>query len=159
MSKNNYPLYSDEYFMAFAIEEAKKGIEREEIPVGCVIVINNEIVARSHNMNRSKDCNLYHAEMIAISEACERLGRWSLLDATMYVTLEPCIMCSGAIIQSRIKRLVYGSNADRFDSCEYILDAFNLKSNHKVDIQGGVLKEKIEKMMKKFFIDLRQNKK
>lgn len=157
--KEKYPLYSDEYFMNEAIKEAKKGMKDGEIPVGCLIVVNSEIVSRSHNMNRERDCNLYHAEMIAIDDACKKLGRWTLLDATIYVTLEPCIMCSGAIIQSRIKRLVYGANEDRFGSCENILNAFELKSNHKVDITSGVLKEDIEEMMKKFFIDIRQNKK
>ena len=149
---------SDEYFMSIALEEAKKASDEGEIPVGCVIVIDDEIIARSHNMNRQKECNLYHAEIIAIEDACQKIGRWALLDATIYVTLEPCIMCSGAIIQSRIKRLVYGVNEDRFGSCNEILNAFELKSNHKVEISSGVLENEIELLMKEFFVNIRQNK-
>jgi len=144
--------------MQIAIEQAKLAFQEEEIPVGCVIVLNNEIIAKSYNRNRQRDCNIYHAEMIAIEEACQKVGRLGLTEATMYVTLEPCLMCCGAIIQSRIKKLVYGVNEDRFGACESVLNTFELKSNHKVIVQSGICKEEIEELMKKFFIQMRSKK-
>lgn len=146
---------TDQEYMLLAIEEAKIGAREGEIPVGCVIVLNDEIIAKSHNQNRARDCNLYHAEIIAIEEACKNCGRWKIQEATMYVTLEPCLMCSGAIIQSRIRRLVYGTKEERFGNCDGSINAFELKTNHHVEITSGICKEEISEMMKKFFMDLR----
>ena len=149
---------NDIKYMLLAIEEAKKAAAIGEIPVGCVIVIDDEVIVQTHNMNRTRDCNLYHAEIVAIDETCKKLGRWSLLDATMYVTLEPCLMCCGAIIQSRIKRLVYGVKEERFGACESVLQAFELKNNHKVEVEKGICKEEIEALIKDFFNELRKTK-
>ena len=109
-------------------------------------------------MTRENDCNICHAEILAIEDVCKRYGRWCLLDATIYVTLEPCLMCCGAIIQSRIKKLVYGVNEERFGACESIIKTFELKSNHKVEVEKGICKEEIKDLMQNFFAQLRKEK-
>lgn len=144
-------------YMNEAFKEAKKAYEINEVPVGCVIVYNDEIIARAHNKRHNLKCSLYHAEILAIEEACKRLGKWILSDCTMYVTLEPCLMCSGAIIQSRIKKVFYGVNEERFGCIHEAFDHFSNKQNHKVDVESGLLKEEIEELMKKFFKELRQD--
>lgn len=148
----------DRDYMLVAIEEAKKAYDAGEIPVGCVIVLDDKIIAKAHNMTRENDCNICHAEILAIEDVCKRYGRWCLLDATIYVTLEPCLMCCGAIIQSRIKKLVYGVNEERFGACESIIKTFELKSNHKVEVEKGICKEEIKDLMQNFFAQLRKEK-
>ena len=106
--------HSDEFFMKQAIKEAIKASLIDEIPVGCVIVKDNKIIARGYNKRETNNNSLAHAEIIAIDKACKKLNSWRLDDCKMYITLEPCIMCSGAIIQSRIKELVYGAKDERF---------------------------------------------
>lgn len=150
----------DKYFMEEAIKEARKAYKIGDVPVGCVIVINGEIVARSHNLRHNFKNSLFHAEMIAIHKACTKLNRWILDDATLYVTIEPCLMCSGAILQSRIKRLVYGNSEPKFGCVESVMNVFdNEKFNHKVEITKGICAEEISQMMKEFFKELRKNKK
>lgn len=151
---------NDIFYMQEAIKEAKKAYKIGEVPVGCVIVVNDEIVAKSHNLRHTFKNGLYHAEMIAISRACKKLSRWILDDATIYITLEPCLMCSGAIIQSRIKRLVYGTKEPKFGCAGSIIDVFsNNDFNHQVEVSDGILKEEISQMMKDFFVELRNSKK
>ncbi len=151
---------SDEIFMQEAIKEARKAYKIGDVPVGCVIVINNEIVSRSHNLRHNFKNSLFHAEMIAIHRACTKLNRWILDDATLYVTIEPCLMCSGAILQSRIKRVVYGREEPKFGCVESVMNVFdNNNFNHKVEITKDICGEEINKMMKEFFQELRKSKK
>ena len=149
----------DIYYMNEALKEAKKAYELAEIPVGCIIVHNKQIIARAHNMRHNLKCSIYHAEILAIKEASRVLDRWILDDCIMYVTLEPCLMCSGAIIQSRISKVVYGLSEERFGCIENTFEYFRNKQNHNVEISKGVLKEEIEKLMKDFFKEMRIKKK
>lgn len=150
---------NDEYYMKEAIKEAKKAYKLNEVPVGCVIVIDNKIIARAHNLRHNKKNTLYHAELIAINEACNKLGRWILDDASIYVTLEPCLMCSGAIIQARFKRLIYGKNEPKFGCVESYIKIFdNPRFNHHVEVRGNICGEEIETLMVDFFHNLRKQK-
>lgn len=151
---------NDEYYMNEAIKEARKAYAIGDVPVGCVIVSDDKIVARAHNLRHTKKNVLFHAEMLAIHSACNNLKRWILDDATIYVTIEPCLMCSGAIVQARIKRLVYGRNEPKYGCVESIANVFdNDKLNHKIEITKGVCGDEIEEMMKEFFSNLRKKKK
>lgn len=150
---------TDEQAMQEAILEAKKAYKKNEVPVGCVIVLDDVIVARAHNTRHHTKNVLDHAEMVAIKKACKKLGRWILDDATIYVTLEPCLMCSGAILQARMKKLVYGKNEPKFGCVESILQVFSEKKfNHQVAVIKGVKGQEIEVLMKDFFKNLRVNK-
>ena len=146
---------NDKIYMQEAYIEALKAYDACEVPVGCVIVCDDKIIARAHNLRHNLKCSLYHAEILAIEEACKTLGQWILSDCTMYVTLEPCLMCSGAIIQSRIKRVVYGISEDRFGHFNDALKYFQDKQNHNVEVSSGVMAEEIQELMKKFFKELR----
>lgn len=146
----------NDFFMEEAIKEARKAYAIGDVPVGCVIVVNNEIVARSHNLRHNKKNSLYHAEMIAIHSACKKLNRWILDDATIYVTLEPCLMCAGAILQSRIKKIVYGKDELKSGCIKSIYQVFdNINYNHKIEITSGIKEKEIEEMMQQFFKELR----
>lgn len=147
---------TDKYYMDEAIKEARKAYHLGDVPVGCVIVVDDKIVARAHNLRHNKKNVLYHAELMAIDKACRKLGRWILDDATIYVTIEPCLMCGGAIIQARMKRLVYGKAEPKHGCVE---STTNIFSNYSVDISKGVCGDEIEEMMKDFFLMLRKNKK
>ena len=147
-------------YMNEALLEAKKAYEKQEIPVGAVIVYNDEIIARAHNCRMEEKNVFTHAEVKAINEACKALDSWVLEDATLYVTLEPCMMCAGAILQSRIKRIVYATIEPKHgvvESIDKVLD--NPKLNHHVEITSGVLQEESSTLLKNFFHELRQNKK
>ena len=144
--------------MEEAIKEAHKAYRLGDVPVGCVIVVNGQIIARAHNLRHTKKNVLFHAEMIAIDRACKKLKRWILDDATIYVTIEPCMMCSGAIMQSRIKRLVYGKEEPKFGCVESAAKVFD-KLNYNIDITKGICGDEIEDIMKEFFLELRKNKK
>ena len=145
-------------YMKEAIKEAKKAYLKKEVPIGCVIVYNDKIIARGHNERETKNSSLAHAEVIAIKKACKKLESWRLEDATMYITLEPCCMCGGAIIQSRIKRVVYGALDYRFGVHKSIMNLFDVPFNHKVNIDGGILEEECSTMISDFFKELRENK-
>ena len=144
--------------MKEAIKEAKKAYLKNEVPIGCVIVYNDKIIARGHNERETKNSSLAHAEVIAIKKACKKLESWRLEDATIYITLEPCCMCGGAIIQSRIKRVVYGAKDYRFGVHQSIMNLFDVPFNHKVIITASVLEEECSKMISDFFKELRENK-
>lgn len=153
-------IMNDDIFMQAALEEARLAYQKNEVPVGCVIVVNGEIVARAHNLRHTHKQGLYHAEMIAIHRACKTLKRWILDDATIYVTLEPCLMCSGAILQTRMKRLVYGQKEPKFGCIESVMRVFDQPGfNHMVEVTSGVFANEIEAMMKEFFQNLRKSKK
>ncbi len=123
-------------YMEEALKEAKKSFDMEEIPVGAVIVCNDEIIARAHNLKEHNKCATAHAEILAIEQACKKIGDWRLNDCTLYVTLEPCLMCCGALLQARIKKIVYAAANAKFGYVESIDKLLsNSKNNHIVEIQ------------------------
>ena len=147
-------------FMKEAIKEAKKASEKMEVPVGCVIVKAGKIIARAHNQKETKIDTTKHAEIIAIQKASKKLKSWRLLDCEMYVTLEPCSMCAGAIIQARIKKVYIGAMDEKTGACGSVLNLLqDYPFNHKVEIETGIEKEKCEKELKEFFKQLRKTKK
>lgn len=150
---------SDSFFIKKALIEAQKAYDMNEVPVGCVIVYQDRIIARGYNQREIKQDSLAHAEIIAIKRACKKLGTWRLEECTMYITLEPCAMCSGAIIQSRIPKVVYGAYDYRFGAHKSITQLFDIKFNHQVDIQGGVLEDECSEIIKSFFKKIRNDKK
>jgi len=149
---------NEERFMHEALKEAKKAYELLEVPVGCVIVKNNKIIARAHNLRESRQSSLAHAEMIAINKACKKLGTWRLEDCDIYVTLEPCLMCSGAIINSRIKRVVYGALEPKFGAHQSLTNVFEINFNHKTTVLPNVLAKESNELLKSFFKKLRDEK-
>lgn len=146
----------DEKFMKEALKEAQKSANELEVPVGAVIVLKNEIVSYGRNKRETNKNALSHAETEAIFEACKKLGSWRLLDCTLYVTLEPCPMCAGAIINSRIKRVVYGAKDPKAGSCETIINLFDLPYNHKPELKGGILENECSEILTNFFKNLRK---
>ncbi|MBR4496528.1 MAG: tRNA adenosine(34) deaminase TadA [Acholeplasmatales bacterium] len=150
---------NDEYYMRQALKEALKADKIDEVPIGCVIVLNGKIIARGYNKREKLENSLAHAEIVAINKACKKINSWRLEDATMYITLEPCVMCSGAIIQSRIKKVIYGAYDYRFGAHKSIINLFDVKFNHQVDIKGGLLEEECSNLIKDFFKRLRVEKK
>lgn len=150
----------DIYFMKEALKEAKKAFNKNEIPVGCVIVLDDQIIARGHNLRQTKKSVLGHAEIIAIQKANKKLDSWILENCTMYVTLEPCSMCAGAILQSRIKRLVFGAYEPKHGACGSIINILdNNEFNHQVEITSNVLENESSILLKNFFQILRQKHK
>ncbi|MDE6565433.1 MAG: tRNA adenosine(34) deaminase TadA, partial [Clostridia bacterium] len=150
----------DEYFMLKALEQAKLASSYDEVPVGAVIVKNDEIIAVGSNFKERENCAVFHAEVVAIINACKKLDNWYLDGCTMYVTLEPCPMCCGAIINSRIDRLVYGAQDIKSGGVTSLYNILNDgKLNHKVDIQGGVLESECSSILTDFFKKKREEKK
>lgn len=150
----------DEYFMSFALKEAKKAYDNGEVPVGCVIVKDDKIIARGHNQVLNKKSGVYHAEINAIKKAGKKLGDFRLEDTEIFVTLEPCCMCAGAIINSRIKRVIIGAMDPKRGFCgsiENILDRQEL--NHKSILETRVLEKECLKILQDFFKNLRSEKK
>ncbi len=145
--------------MKEALKEAKKAYDKDEVPVGCVIVKDDKIIARAHNLKETKNDTTNHAEILAIQKASKKLQSWRLLDCDMYVTLEPCSMCAGAIINSRIRNLYYGTKDEKTGA---VGSVFNLLEdytfNHKVEYQDGVLQEECEAILKQFFKQLRKRR-
>lgn len=143
---------NDEKYMLEAIKEAKKAANLGEVPIGAIIVYENKIISRGFNKKESSKIATEHAEMVAINEACKKIGDWRLSQCTIYVTVEPCLMCCGAILQSRIKRLVYGTNNTKFGYVESIAETLNSsKNNHKVEITSGILEEECRNLIQQFF--------
>ena len=146
--------------MKEALKEAKKAYDIEEIPVGAVIVKDGKIIARAHNVKETKNVATAHAEILAIEKACKKLKSWRLIDCDMYVTLEPCPMCTGALINSRIRRLYIGTNDDKTGACGSKLNLLeDYKFNHNVEIHRGLMKEECETILKDFFKMLRKRNK
>lgn len=150
----------DELYMREAIIEAQKAEELTEVPIGAVIVIDGKIISRAHNLRETHQNAVAHAEILAIDQACREIGSWRLENATLYVTLEPCAMCSGAIILSRVKRVVYGA-ADPKGGCAGTF--MNLlqdeRFNHQSEVVSGVLEDECGQMLTKFFRAIRERKK
>lgn len=147
---------NDEFFMDQAIELAKEAAKEGEVPVGAVVVIDGRIVGRGRNHRETDKNALAHAEIEAINEACKTLGGWRLWQCDMYVTLEPCPMCTGAIINSRIKRLVYGASDSKAGSCGSIVNLFSLPYNHKPEVISGLKQEECAALLSDFFKRLRK---
>ena len=151
---------SDESFMKQAVKQAKKAYDKLETPIGCVIVHEDKIIARGYNKRNMKKNTLAHAEILAINKASKVLGDWRLEDCTMYVTLEPCPMCAGAIVQARISRVVIGSMNPKAGCAGSVLNLLQQDGlNHQVEITKGVLAEECSGLMTSFFRELRKKKK
>ena len=146
-----------EKFMKEALKEAKKAYDKLEVPVGCVIVKNGKIIARAHNLKETKKDTTKHAEILAIQKASKKIEAWRLLDCDMYVTLEPCSMCAGAIINSRIRNLYIGTMDKKTGAAGSVLNLFeDFTFNHKVTVETGILHTQCEKILKDFFNELRK---
>ena len=150
---------TDEQFMQEAILLAHQAAREGEVPVGCVIVKDGEIVGRGRNRRETGKSALAHAEVEAIHDACTRLGGWRLWQCTLYVTLEPCPMCAGAIINARIPRVVYGAKDAKAGSCGSVTDLFSLPYNHKPQVENGLMEAECANLLTDFFRSLRDRKK
>jgi tRNA(adenine34) deaminase len=150
----------DQIFMRAALAEAETARALDEVPIGAVIVLDGQIIGRGHNLRETSNDPTAHAEMVAIRQAAERIGHWRLLDTSLYVTLEPCVMCMGAIILARIPRLVYACRDPRAGAVGSIYDfAQDERFNHKVEVSEGVLGRECSAMLSDFFKELRAGKK
>ena len=149
-------IQEDELYMRAALEWAKKAAQLGEVPVGAVIVRGQEILSAACNRRELDHSATAHAELLAIEEACRKSGGWRLSDCTLYVTLEPCPMCAGAIINSRIKRVVYGARDDKAGACGSIANLFEMDFNHRPVMKSGVLAEESAALLSDFFRSLRQ---
>ena len=146
-------------FMKEALKEAQKAYDKKEIPVGAVIVKDNKIIARAHNVKEEKNDTTKHAELIAIQKASKKLNAWRLTGCEMYVTLEPCSMCAGALIQSRISKVYIGTMDYKTGACGSVLNLLkDYEFNHKVEMEKDILQEDCEKILKDFFKELRKSK-
>lgn len=146
--------------MKEALKEAIKAYKKLEVPVGAVIVKNGEIIARAHNLKETKNDTTKHAEIIAIQKASKKIEAWRLEECEMYVTLEPCTMCAGAIINSRIKKVYIGTKDPKAGACGSVLNIFkDYIFNHKVEYETGIMQKECEKILKDFFKELRTIKK
>lgn len=143
-------MMNDEELMSLAIEEARLAYKEDEVPVGAIIVRNGEIIARAHNTREQDKNPLYHAEIKAIDEACKKLGGWRLVGCTLYVTLEPCPMCAGAIINSRIERVVYGAQDNKAGAFGTMINLTDYPL-FKPQIIGGILKDECSRLLSSFF--------
>ena len=150
----------DERWMALALEQAQLAADKGEVPVGAVVIHGEKVIAKTHNLRESNKDPLAHAELLAIADAAKLLGRWRLIECTLFVTLEPCPMCAGAIVNSRLDRIVYGTGDPRAGACGTI---FNIvedeRLNHRPEVVRGVLKEPCSQILSKFFKDLRAKRK
>jgi tRNA(adenine34) deaminase len=153
-------LTTDEKYMKEAIRQAKKAWKMEEVPIGCVIVHEGKIIGRGYNRRTTDKNPLAHAELAAIKKASKKMGDWRLEDCILYVTLEPCQMCSGAIVQARVKRVVIGCMNPKAGCAGSILNLLQVERfNHQVEITSGVLEAECSQMMKGFFKELREKQK
>ena len=148
----------DEIYMSAALELARRAEEMDEVPVGAVIVRDGEIIAGAHNRRHTDKCATAHAEILAIEEACRRLGGWRLPGAVMYVTLEPCPMCAGALVNARVERVVYGAPDIRFGALGSLFNLSELPLNHKLSVSGGVLGEECRTLLSDYFRKKRRKK-
>lgn len=150
----------DEKYMKAALREARKAYKLDEVPIGCVIVQNDKIIARGYNRRNTDKNTLAHAELSAIKKASKKTGDWRLEDCTMYVTLEPCQMCAGAIVQSRLGKVVIGSMNPKAGCAGSVINLLQMKQfNHQVEMETGILEEECSTMLSGFFQELREKKK
>ena len=147
----------DEKFMAMAIEEAYKAKKLNEVPIGAVIVQKNKVIAKGYNIRETSQLALSHAELIAIRYANQKLGSWRLEDCTLYVTLEPCQMCAGAIVQARMKRVVFGASDPKAGCAGTLMNLLDDgRFNHQVEIESGILERECSELLTNFFKELRK---
>ncbi len=150
----------DEKYMKAAIKQAKKAAAVGDVPIGCVIVFENRIIARGYNKRNAKKTTLAHAELLAIEKASKKIDDWRLEECTMYITLEPCQMCAGAIVQARIPRVVVGAMNKKAGCAGSIINLFQIPAfNHQVEFEKGVLEEECSALLSDFFKELRSEKK
>ena len=150
----------DQHYMKLAIEEANKAAAKGEVPIGAVIVRDGEVIARAHNLRETTQNAVTHAELLAIKQACEELGSWRLENTILYVTLEPCPMCAGAILQSRIPRVVYGARDVKAGSVDSLYRLLNdERFNHQCEVKENVLADECGGLLTQFFRALREKKK
>ncbi|RNA65942.1 tRNA adenosine(34) deaminase TadA [Alteribacter keqinensis] len=155
--RNNDP---DQRWMKEAVAEAEKAEDKGEVPIGAVIVKDNKVIGRGHNLRESVQLATSHAEMTAIQGACEAVGSWRLVDCTLYVTLEPCPMCAGAIVQSRIERVVYGAADPKAGCCGTLMNLTDEpRFNHQAYVTSGIMEETCSNLLTSFFRKLRERKK
>ena len=160
VGRKDEPVEEQEKFMREALKQAKKAYKIGEVPIGCVIVQDGKIIARGYNRRNTDKVTLAHAEIAAIKKASKKTGDWRLEDCTMYVTLEPCQMCAGAIVQSRMKKVVIGSMNPKAGCAGSVLNLLQMAQfNHQVEIERGVLEEECSTMLSGFFRELRDKKK
>ena len=156
----DFTVEEKEYFMREALKEAEKSLAKDEIPIGCVIVKDGKIIGRGHNAREELQQAIMHAEIMAIKEANQREGNWRLLDATLFVTIEPCVMCSGAIGLARIPQVIYGAANQKFGGAGSLYDILtDARLNHRVEVETGVLEEECAAIMQDFFRQGRERKK
>ena len=141
----------DERLMRLALEEARQAMKEGEVPVGALIVRGDEVISSAHNLRETRKTALDHAECAAIREACEQLGGWRLHECELFVTLAPCPMCAGAVINARIRRLVYGASDPKAGCCGSVTDLFSLPFNHHPQVEGGLLAEESAALLRAFF--------
>lgn len=150
---------NNEIYMREAYKEALKAYKKNEVPIGCVIVKDNKIIAKAHNLRNSKKNSLYHAEVLAIDKACKKLKKWILDDCTLYVTMEPCVMCAGSILQARIQKVVYGIPQNRYGCVGTLMNLFtDFEFNNSPIVEKGIMEEEIKKLVSDFFVELRKKK-
>jgi tRNA(adenine34) deaminase len=151
---------TDEFFMNEALKEAQKAFDADEVPVGAVAVYKNQIIGRGHNQTEQLQDPTAHAEIIALTAAANALNSWRLEDVDIYTTIEPCIMCAGALVLARVRKVIFGASDEKFGGCGSIFNIFSEKKlNHQVEIEQGLLKEQAAGLMKKFFAKQREKKK
>ncbi len=151
--ENEYQRYS--HFMQIALEQAKLAFAIGEVPVGAVVTLGDEIISTGFNRRETGRNALFHAELDAIDKACEILGGWRLWQCELYVTLEPCPMCTGAVINARIPKVIFGAYDNKSGSCGSVINLFDYPYNHKAEIVGGVLEESCSALLSDFFKELR----
>jgi tRNA(adenine34) deaminase len=142
----------DRYYMSLALKEAKKAFALDEVPVGCVIVASGEVIAKAYNRRQENHDPLGHAEIRAIKKACGKRQAWILDDCVLYVTLEPCLMCAGAILQTRIKKVVFGTYEPKFGVLGSVMDVYKVGTfNHEVEVRSGIMETECSALLKEFF--------
>ena len=146
----------DDYFMRLALREAEHGLEHEDVPIGAVVVRNGEVLAMAHNERELRQDPTAHAEVIALREAARASGGWRVLDAVIYVTLEPCAMCAGAIVLARVPRVLYGASDPKAGACGSVLDVLGeTRLNHRPEVAGGLLAQECAELLSGFFASRR----
>jgi tRNA(adenine34) deaminase len=146
----------DEYFMRLALREAERALEHDDVPIGALLVSDGEVLAAGHNERELRQDPTAHAEMVALRQAAAALGSWRVLDTVLYVTLEPCAMCAGAIVLARVPRIVYGASDPKAGACGSVLDVLNQpRLNHRPDVAGGLLGTECGALLSDFFASRR----
>jgi tRNA(adenine34) deaminase len=148
---------NDEFFMKEALREAQKAFEKDEVPIGAVAVYKNQIIGRGHNQTEQLKDPTAHAEILAITAAANALGTWRLNDVEMFTTVEPCIMCAGALVLARVKRIIFGARDEKFGGCGSVFNIVNEpKLNHRIEITEGVMGTEAASLMRSFFSKKRE---